>query len=58
MLQGELADFYTHRLNSLHKDVVDYFEKYWNVEIKEEYLRLLSSPEREDHNKALTNFWA
>jgi hypothetical protein len=58
VLQGELAEFYIHRLNSLHKDVTDYFQKYWNREVKEEYMRLLSSPEPEDHGRALSNFWA
>lgn len=46
------------RLGYLHKDVTDYFQKYWNVEIKDIYLRLLSSPEDEDHSKALSNFWS
>jgi hypothetical protein len=57
MLQNELADFYIHRLNGLHKDVTDYFSKYWNREVKEEYLRLLSSPDTADHGRALSNFW-
>ena len=30
MLQGELNQFSVHRLNNLHKDVTDYFDKYWN----------------------------
>ena len=44
-LKKELKDFYKDRLSALHKDVTDYFQKYWNVEVKEEYLRLLSSSE-------------
>lgn len=38
--------------------MTDYFSKYWNVEVKEEYLRLLSSPDEGDHAKALSNFWS
>ena len=58
MLKIDLENFYIKRLEVLHKDVTDYFEKYWNVEVKEIYLRLLSSPQPEDQSKALTGFWS
>lgn len=38
---------------NLQQNVTDYFQKYWNEEIRDIYLRLLSSPEDEDKTKAL-----